>query len=298
MTRSASGQQVDLVVVGGGNMGGAILQGVVRSGLLPPTRAAVVEPDDARRGAFGQQGHPTAPSLEVLPVGLSREAVLLLAVKPQTLPAVQRGCAPLAQGRLVVSILAGATTQLLERALRDGDALPRVVRAMPNTPALVGKGVTALTPGASAMPEDIKRARRLFEPLGAVIQLDEALMDAFTAVAGSGPAYLFRFVEALAQGAERAGFDVNTAADLARATTVGAAALLEAEPDASPAALRRRVTSKGGTTEAALETLERGGFEELLAQAVVAARDRGGELGKALESSLLLDDDNADGRDQ
>jgi len=284
---------VDLVVVGGGNMGGAVVRGLTRSGRLPPQRVAVVEPDDARRGAFGQQGHPTAPSLEALPVGLRPEGILLLAVKPQTLPAVQRGCAPLAQGRLVVSILAGATTQLLERALqlRNG---PRVVRAMPNTPALVGKGVTALAPGASASAEDLERARGLFEPLGAVMQLDEALMDAFTAVVGSGPAYLFRFVEALAQGAERAGFDAKTAAALARATTVGAAALLEAEPNASPAALREQVTSRGGATEAALRVIERSGLDETLAQAVVAARDRGGELGKALESSLLLYDDRAD----
>ncbi len=286
---------VDLLVVGGGNMGGAVVRGLTRSGRLPPQRVAVVEPDDARRGAFGQQGHPTAPSLEALPVGLSPEAVLLLAVKPQTLPAVQRGCAPLAQGRLVVSILAGATTQLLERALRSQNGPPaRIVRAMPNTPALVGKGVTALAPGASASAEDLERARGLFEPLGAVMQLDEALMDAFTAVVGSGPAYLFRFVEALAQGAERAGFDAKTAAALARATTVGAAALLEAEPNASPAALRQRVTSKGGATEAALAVIERSGLDERLAQAVVAARDRGRALGKALESSLLLDADRAD----
>ncbi len=149
---------------------------------------------------------------------------------------------------------------------------------MPNTPAQIVKGITALFPGPGATPKDLATARYLFQAVGKVIDLPESLLDAFTAVAGSGPAYLFHLAESMAAGAEAVGFDRPQALELVRATIAGAAGLLEAATDTDPADLRAMVTSKGGTTAAAITLLEDRAVLPAMRDAITAARDRGREL--------------------
>jgi pyrroline-5-carboxylate reductase len=179
----------------------------------------------------------------------------------------------------VLSILAGAPAATVREAL-GGRA--RVVRVMPNTPALVGRGMTALAPGPETTADDRAFARAFFGAVGTVIEIDEARMDAFTAVAGSGPAYVFLLAEALAAAGAAAGLDAADALLAARETIAGAGVLLGGSAE-EPAALRRRVTSPGGTTVAALAVFEDAGLREIVARAVLAARDRGAELARLAE---------------
>lgn len=270
-----------LLVIGGGNMGRAIVLGAVRAGTLHAARVVVLDPNPAMHTAFADLGCGTAASAgDGLAAMEALEAVhgpgtVLLAVKPQMLPAVAEGLggALHATRRLVVSILAGTPTTRLAESLGG-----RVVRLMPNTPAQIGKGITAMCPGPGATGEDLATTRTLFESVGRVIDLPEGLLDAFTGVAGSGPAYVFYLAEAMAAGAEAVGFSRGQALELTRATIAGAAGLLEASPETEPSELRAMVTSKGGTTAAATAVLDARGVVEAVRDAIVAARDRGREL--------------------
>jgi pyrroline-5-carboxylate reductase len=210
---------------------------------------------------------------------LPQLAAIVLAVKPQIL----KGEAPLLQavgrtGALVLSIAAGITTVTLSAGL--GSAA-RLIRAMPNTPGAIGRGITVLYAAPSAQADDRILAEALTDPLGETLWLeDEALMDAVTAVSGSGPAYVFLMAEALAEAGRNQGLDPATANRLARATISGAGALLDVDPR-DAAALRKEVTSPGGTTEAALDVLmAQDGLGELMRRAIAAATARGRQLGK------------------
>ncbi|MCW5776268.1 MAG: pyrroline-5-carboxylate reductase [Phycisphaeraceae bacterium] len=268
--------------VGGGTMARAIAAGALDAGLLDPSAVCAADPDAGAREWFASHGCAAfddgAGALEWLArvEPACGNGVLLLAVKPQALDRAAASIVPALAGmpRLVVSILAGTTTERIGVAL--GGSV-RVVRAMPNTPARARKGITAIAPGTSATADDASLAERLFGAVGRVVRIDEALMDAFTAVAGSGPAYVFLLAEAMVEGAVESGLDRETALLAVRATVAGAGALLESGED-EPAALRAAVTSKGGTTAAALGVLESERVREALVRAVVAARDRGREL--------------------
>lgn len=225
------------------------------------------------------------PLAAELPAGAERVAaldavetaddlVLVLAVKPQVFPAIAPALRPLAaNGALVVSIMAGITLAGLGEAL--GSA--RAVRTMPNTPAAIGRGITAAVAGRDARMGDLAIVNGLLEPTGPVVWLDdEAQIDAVTAVSGSGPAYFFRFAEALARAGAQAGLPAELAMQLARATFIGAAALADADP-AALADLRRQVTSPGGTTAAGIAAMESDRAIDGLVQAIVdaaAARSR------------------------
>ncbi|MEZ6234470.1 MAG: pyrroline-5-carboxylate reductase [Phycisphaerales bacterium] len=207
---------------------------------------------------------------------------MLIAVKPQMFEAVGAELAPVLSSTgqsergepLVVSIMAGTRAAAIRERL--GGAV-RVVRAMPNTPARIGQGVTGIAAGPGATEADLAVAERLFRACGpVVVRIDEGLMDAFTAVAGSGPAYLFYLAEAMERAAVAVGFDGATARGMVGQTIRGAAALLEQGAD--PAALRAAVTSKGGTTAAATGSLDRDGVAEAVGRAIAAGRDRGREL--------------------
>ncbi|HLP85260.1 MAG TPA: pyrroline-5-carboxylate reductase [Phycisphaerales bacterium] len=282
MTNAASHPY--LVVVGGGNMGKAIVVGCVNAGILSPHRVCVADPAAEKRARFGALGvHVVATAWDAMAwlgsnASRADDGQVLLAIKPQSLLACADELKQLRgalMGRVVISILAGATTARVRECL-GGDV--RVVRAMPNLPAAIGKGVTALCLGSSARAEDATFARQIFAGIGpAVIDLDESMMDAFTAVAGSGPAYVFYLAESMVQGALRVGFSREDALKIVRATLVGSAAMLEQTTD-EPAALREAVTSKGGTTEAALRVLGTKTVLQDFADAIEAARDRGREL--------------------
>jgi pyrroline-5-carboxylate reductase len=207
-------------------------------------------------------------------------ATWVFAVKPQVMREVCETLAPQAQATkpLVVSIAAGITAAQLDRWL-GGDLA--VVRTMPNTPALLGAGVTGLFANARVDAEQRLAAERLLSSAGATVWIeDEGLMDAVTAVSGSGPAYVFLLAEAMQAAGQAQGLPPEVASTLTLHTLLGAARML-AEGDADAAELRRRVTSPGGTTQAAIETFEAGGFRELVARAIANAATRGGELARA-----------------
>jgi pyrroline-5-carboxylate reductase len=259
-----------LILLGCGRMGSALLAGWLRAGLAPD-RVWVIEPNptDALIGLGTRlnEGLPQAP------------AVAVVAVKPQmmgdALPALQAlGGGP----TLFVSIAAGTTIAAFEAAL--GAATP-IVRTMPNTPAMVGRGITAICGNARASADDLALARELMAGVGQVVDLErEDQIDAVTALSGSGPAYVFHLIEAMAAAGEAEGLPADLAMQLARATVCGAGELAFQSPD-SAAQLRVNVTSPGGTTAAALAVLmdPATGFPALLRRAVKAAADRGRELG-------------------
>jgi pyrroline-5-carboxylate reductase len=263
------------VVIGGGNMGGAIVRGMVRAGVRAAAEVVVVDVDSARREALRVE----------LEVGVAAEAgadalagagMVLLAVKPQVVEGALASLRSALRGEpLVVSIVAGVETRAVHAAL--GGAC-RVVRAMPNIAATVGASVTALAGGASAGEEDLRAAEAVFSSVGTVVRVEERLLDAVTGVSGSGPAYVFTVIEALSDGGVRMGLPRGVALELAVQTVLGAATLLR-ESGEHPAVLRDRVTTPAGTTIAGLYALERGGVRAAILDAVDAATRRSRELG-------------------
>jgi pyrroline-5-carboxylate reductase len=180
---------------------------------------------------------------------------------------------------VIISIAAGISCAFIEKALGQSGNKPRVIRVMPNTPMLAGKGMSALALGANASEQDLITAERIFSAAGKTVRVPEASMDAVTAVSGSGPAYIFYLTEALAKAGVAAGLTELQAGQLARETVIGAAALLAQSKD-SPEDLRRKVTTPNGTTQAAIETMQAGDFEGLMTKAIAAAAKRAKELGK------------------
>ena len=260
-----------LVLAGAGKMGAALLRGWLDGG-LPAGSVFVIDP---------QLDFQTAALCRDIGVCLEAPAttpeVLVLAVKPQTFAAAPGAYALLARPEtLVVSILAGKTIAGLRAGLPNAGA---IVRAMPNLPASVGRGISGLAAEHNLSPERHAIAQTLLEAVGQVEWLDEGFLDAVTAVSGSGPAYVFHLAECLAAAGVAAGLPGDVAARLARATVEGAGALMAHQPERTPAALREAVTSPGGTTAAALEVLRTpDGMELLLTKAVAAAARRAGEL--------------------
>lgn len=260
---------VVLQVIGGGRMGEALVGGLVRAGTVAPGDVLVVEPVEARRDALA----------DLLPgVGLAAEPAAaegtVIAVKPGDVPAACRSAAEAGSGR-VLSIAAGVTTMALEAELAPGTP---VVRAMPNTPALVGQGAAAIAPGSAASEDDLVWAESLLGAVGTVVRVREPQLDAVTGLSGSGPAYVFLVAEALIDAGVLAGLTREVSHALAVQTLLGAATLLS-EGDDGPEALRAAVTSPGGTTAAGLHVLEQRGVRAALLDAVAAATERSKQLG-------------------
>ena len=266
----------DIAFIGGGNMAGSLVGGLLAAG-WEPARLAVADPDpdrrDVLRGRF--------PGLRVEEDNARAAAgagLVVLAVKPQAAHRAIAAAAPTLRNErpVILSIAAGLRIAAIEAA---ADAELAVARAMPNTPALVGKGISAVYANERVDASGLALARSVLEAVGEVVEVErESLLDAVTAVSGSGPAYFFLLVESLAAAGARAGLAPPVADRLATATGIGAMALLERGGE-SPAALRERVTSPGGTTAAALEVFAHGDFEELVARAVMRASERAHELG-------------------
>lgn len=276
-----------LAVIGGGNMGRAIVAGAIAANALDPARVIVAEIDPGKHAAFTTLGVAVTTSAAFAGAWLRQRdephpGQVLLAVKPQMLSAAASEVFPACghDSRVIISILAGTTTtRIAGAAAQLGVRSPRVVRAMPNLPAAIGKGATAVCLGAGTHEADASMALALFRGIGPVVQrIDENLMDAFTAVAGSGPAYLFYLAQAMIDGARVVGFDESAARSVVAQTLDGAAAMLAASTD-PPAILRAAVTSKGGTTAAATSVLDQRAVAQAICDAIVAARDRGRELG-------------------
>jgi pyrroline-5-carboxylate reductase len=274
MTSAAGG----VMLVGCGKMGGALLSGWIDSGRSPAT-ITVVEPDAA---AYAKAVSPLSDGFVHVASphelsGAYRPSVIVLAVKPQAMDEVAPSFRRFADdGAAVLSIAAGRTIDYFHDALGKRAA---IVRAMPNTAAAIGRGITAAIANAYVTAEHHALCQALLAAVGEVVWLtDEGQMDAVTAVSGSGPAYVFLLTECLAKAGEAAGLPPPLAAQLARATVAGAGALLVVSPE-EPAKLRKNVTSPGGTTEAALRILmAQDGLAPLMAKAVAAAAQRSHEL--------------------
>jgi pyrroline-5-carboxylate reductase len=263
-----------IAFIGGGNMATAMVKGL--AGLRPAPRITVSEPDPAKHGALQTLGAFTTSDNAAAVAGAQ---VVVLAIKPQMAATVVPGLAAgWSADKVLVSILAGTPTAKLEALLPAG---AHVVRAMPNTPLAIGQGMVGLCRGRHASEADLTAAEALFAPCGKVLRVaDESRMDAITAVSGSGPAYVFRFAEALLAGAKALGFNDDEAALLVGQTMAGSTAYLLAQGVNQAGKLREQVTSPGGTTAAALKVVDTANFTDLWTHALAAAEARGKELGK------------------
>jgi pyrroline-5-carboxylate reductase len=270
---SLKGKRVGLI--GGGNMGEALIRGLLGAGLVPAELMAATDVRAERTAQLTKQFGIVAHADNAR---LVREAdVVILAVKPQIMASVLGEIAAAVTPRhLLISIAAGVSTATIRAALGK-DA--RIIRVMPNTPALVLQGAAAIARGKGLGPDDLATAETIFGAVGRAVVLDEELMDAVTGLSGSGPAYVAIVVEALADGGVKMGLDRTTATTLATQTVLGAAQLL-AETGMHPASLKDMVSSPGGTTIAGISALEEGGLRATLMRAVERATVRSRELGR------------------
>jgi len=259
--------------IGGGNMAEAFIKGLLQGG-FPVSDIHFFEPNENRRKTMEERyGVPCeANNVELV----TTSDIIVMAVKPQILDRVMEEIVPVFNGgKLLVSILAGVTTTTLETEL---GGQPRVVRAMPNTPALAGMGAAALCPGRHVTQEDRRVAQHLFETVGIALWVEEGQMDAVTGLSGSGPAFVYTFIEALTAGGVQEGLRLDIAHTLAVQTVVGAAHLVR-ETGEHPALLREKVCSPAGTTISAIRVLEERGLRAMMMEAVGAATRRSRELG-------------------
>lgn len=266
-----------VVFIGAGRMAEAIIRGAET---LLAERVCVCDPNPERRAMFGCGFADASEAFDWMRAQEDEPGSghVVIAVKPQMFGMVADQLRPLfaaAGERVVVSILAGTRSETIRERL----GAVRVVRVMPNTPASIGRGVSAIALGAGAQPGDDAFCARLFEGVGAVERIDEAMMDAFTAVAGSGPAYTFYLAEAMVAAGVELGFDREQATRIVRGVVSGTGEML-ARSNEAPEAMRAAVMSKGGTTAAACNVFDEHDLKAIVAEALRAARDRGEALAR------------------
>jgi pyrroline-5-carboxylate reductase len=262
----------NIVFIGGGNMASAIVGGLVKSGRAAAS-ILVVDPGEAQRGKLGADfGVRTLAAADAT---LAGAALVVWAVKPQFFSAAAAPCAPFFGKALHLSVMAGIRSEAIAKA--TGAA--RIVRSMPNTPALIGEGIAGLYASSAVTAADRAKVEAVLAPTGQTLWVArEEDLDAVTALSGSGPAYVFYFIEAMMQAARDMGLTTEQGKQLALATFAGATSLAQASSE-PPEVLRERVTSKGGTTYAALMSLEASGVKSAIVRALRAAQQRARELG-------------------
>lgn len=268
---------ITIGIIGGGAMGSAMINGILKQGLVKPEHLFLLEPDGSKRKALHDQwGLRLADSI----ADLSQQCnVMVLAVKPQVVAGVLDQMRTVVTDRhLLISIVAGLSLSTLESYLPQ----TRVVRVMPNTPARFAKGISAFALGKKASPGDETTVVKILEAVGKAVRVNESQMDAVTAVSGSGPAYVFFFAEAMIDAAVYLGLSRGEATLLVNETILGAAEMLKSGEH--PAKLRNEVTSPAGTTAAALYEFEKGALTGVIMNALTAAARRSAELGKAAET--------------
>jgi len=262
------------LIVGAGNMGGALLSSWLKSSLVNPKNVAILDPSPGVEAVYAiERGAKHLARVEDIPKNIN---TVLLSIKPQLFPEIRRQLVDvLNDDTLIISIMAGVSLKALEATFPKAD----VVRAMPNMPAAIGQGITAYVADSAIDEAVITKAEALLAASGKVIRVDtDNQINAVTAVSGSGPAYLFHLCETLANAGKAVGLSPETAAELAHETIIGASALM-ADSEKSPTDLREAVTSPGGTTQAALDVLmDNEGLEQLMRKAVKAAFERAREL--------------------
>jgi pyrroline-5-carboxylate reductase len=261
--------------IGAGNMAEAMIRGIIQNQVVLPDRILASDLSGERREyisrTFGMETMEENRSL------VDQSNVIFLAVKPQAVPQVLKDMASdMGPEKLLVSIVAGVPIQTLSSGLPK---TPRIVRTMPNTPMTVMEGAMAIASDSPALPEDLKTVETLFRPLGSTVRIEEKLIDAVTGLSGSGPAYVFMILEALADGGVKMGLPRDVAETLAAQTLMGSAKLF-LETRMNPGQLKCMVTSPGGTTIAGIHELEKGGIRASLMNAVESATERSIELGK------------------
>ncbi|WP_242344514.1 pyrroline-5-carboxylate reductase [Anaeromyxobacter terrae] len=264
-----------IAFLGTGNMAEAFVKGLLRAGTATAAEILCAEPRPERRDEVAQRYGVTAVSSNL--EAAEQADIIVLSVKPQTMESLLDEIAPAVDHRkLVISIAAGVSIAAIGRKLGAG---VRIVRTMPNTPALVGAGATALARGAHATDADLEQARALFQAVGTTVVVEEQHLDAVTGLSGSGPAFLFLVIEALADGGVKVGLARPVAMALAAQTVLGSAKLV-LETGEHPGRLKDQVTSPGGTAIAGVHALEQGGLRAALIAAVEAATRRSRELGE------------------
>ena len=262
--------------IGTGQMAAALASGFVRS-LLRPSQICGCDPSEPARRQFQQTTGADCVVTEHPAEAMSEATVVILAVKPQVMPEVLRNLAPLlTKSPLVISVAAGITLARMSAALPGGT---RLIRVMPNTPALIGRGASAAAAGDTCTPEDVQLAQTLLSTVGLLQWVGQPLLDAVTGLSGSGPAYAFQIIEALSDGGVKMGLPRVVATRLAAQTLLGAAEMVLTQ-NQHPAALKDAVASPGGTTIAGLHALEQGGLRAALMNAVEAAALRSRQLGQ------------------
>jgi len=275
------GSHYDIFFLGAGSMAEALIRGITGSGLLPPERVTAANRSNAERlrELSAKYGIRAAFSEEEKIEALVRAEVVVLGMKPKDAAEAIVSLRPhLAPRQLVVSVIAGLSTGVIQNLL--GRRQP-VARTMPNTSSQIGLGAAGIAFSPEVGGEDRERVLALFRAVGLAAVVEEELLDAVTAVSGSGPAYIYYMMEAMMEAAGRLGLSPDAARELVVQTVRGAAETVRLTGE-EPAELRRRVTSPGGTTQAAIETLERMGFREAVIRAMERAAERAGELGAAI----------------
>jgi pyrroline-5-carboxylate reductase len=274
-TLTAMGEETpSIAFIGGGNMAGAIFGGLLKAG-WPVAAVSVIEPWDEQRARLAA-AHPGMTVLEQPGAALGDAQVVVWAVKPQSFPDAAAACGPRVGTALQLSVMAGVRSD----AIAQASGSQRVVRAMPNTPALIGRGIAGLVARAAVSAADRALVERVLAPTGSLLWFErEADLDAVTALSGSGPAYAYYLIEAMVDAGTQMGLASDAARRLAQETLAGAAALAMQSAE-SPTTLRERVTSKGGTTHAAITSLDADGVKPAVVRALLAARARAEELGR------------------
>ena len=262
-----------LGIIGGGAMGAAFAQGVICSGTFQPAEIVVADIDDSRLQNLARDLKVITTNDAVEAV--SKTEVVLLAVKPSVIASVVEAAAQVASHKLIISIAAGVSLQAIESRLPDNAG---VIRAMPNTPCRIGAGAVGFCIGASVTKQQIDAAKSIFDSVGTSVEVPESMLDAVTALSGSGPAYVFLLIEALSDAGVRVGLTRDAALKLAAQTVYGSARMV-IEEGVHPAMLKDQVTSPGGTTIAGLDALEKAGFRSAIIEAVKAAARRSKDLG-------------------
>ena len=264
--------------IGGGKMAEALIKGILDAGLVGSDQVFVADPEVSRRDVLEKD---FAVSVHTDGNEIIKECdIVILAVKPQVMGELLEELRDnVGQQHLVISIAAGITLSFLEGRLAGCGC--RVIRVMPNTPAIIQEGASVLSPGIKATRDDLDTAKRIFDAIGKSFVLDESSLDAVTGLSGSGPAYVFTFIEGLIDAGLKVGLNRQVASDLVLQTILGSVKLVLESGD-DPSSLRAMVTSPGGTTIAGLHELERAGFRGLLIDAVEAATRRSKELGESL----------------
>jgi pyrroline-5-carboxylate reductase len=262
-------------IIGGGKMGSIIARGLITQKIYT-AKNIIIADIDPQRLDFLRKSLKTKVTLDNQKA-VSGAHVIILAVKPQNMAMTLQDISPVvAPSQTVISIAAGVTTKFIESHLTKS---VRVIRVMPNTPALAGEGVAAITAGRYARAADIKKARSIFDAVGISVEVDEKLMDAVTGLSGSGPAYFFLIIEALIEAGVKTGLSRSLAKQLAAQTMLGAARLC-LESDQEPAQLREMVTSPNGTTFAGLKVMESNNIRKIMVATVQAATKRSRELAR------------------